>query len=103
MVALLQHRGDQAPPSHITYQEQIESGKCGTVQNLGSPVIVLDDITHCPDGCQVLVVAVRVDVVEGLGGAGIPVGTCEVDGDLGRIQERTRVKIQQVTQRSDAN
>lgn len=46
------------------------------------PVIVLDDITHCPDGCQVFIVALWVDVVEGLGGSRIPVGSCEVDGNL---------------------
>lgn len=46
------------------------------------PVIVLDDITHCPDSSQVLVVASRVDVVEGLGSAGVPVGACEVNGNL---------------------
>lgn len=46
------------------------------------PVIVLDDVPHRPDSRQVLIVALRVDVVEGLGSVGIPVGSCEVDGDL---------------------
>lgn len=31
------------------------------------PVVVLDNVTNCPDGCQILVVALRVDVVEGHG------------------------------------
>lgn len=46
------------------------------------PVIVLDDVPYSPDGGQVLVVAFRVDVVEGLGRAGITVRSGEVDGNL---------------------
>lgn len=46
------------------------------------PVIVLDDVPHSPDGGQVLVVAFRVDVVEGLRRAGIAVRSGEVDGNL---------------------
>lgn len=47
------------------------------------PVVVLDDITHCPDGRQVFIKAFWVDVVQGLGGAWIPIRACEVDGNLG--------------------
>ena len=47
-----------------------------------SPVVVLDHRAHGPDGRQVLVVALGVDEVEGLGGPGVPVGTCEVYGYL---------------------
>lgn len=46
------------------------------------PVVVLDDITNCPDGCQVLIVALWADVVEGLRRPRIPVRACEVNGDL---------------------
>lgn len=46
------------------------------------PVVVLDDVAHRPDGCQVFVVAFGVDVVEGLGRAGVAVGAGEIDGDL---------------------
>lgn len=56
--------------------------------SLRPPVIVLDDIAHCPDGRQVLIVALRVDVVEGLGGAGVPVRACEVNGNLARVRKR---------------
>jgi len=70
---------------------------------LGSPVIVLDDFTHCPDGCQVFIVAFRVDVVEGMGGARVPVRACEVDGNLDQVQKRIRVKIEEASQQSNAN
>ena len=52
-----------------------------------SPVVVLDHRAHGPDGGQVLVVALRVDEVEGLGGPGVPVGTCEVYGYLRQNQD----------------
>lgn len=48
----------------------------------GSPVVVLDDVAHCPDGCQVFVVAFRVDEMEGAWNLGVPVRAREVDGDL---------------------
>lgn len=46
------------------------------------PVVVLDDVAHRPDGCQVFIKAVRVDVVQGLGGLGVSVRAGEVDGNL---------------------
>ena len=46
------------------------------------PVIVLDHAAHGPDSRQVLVIAIRADVVEGLREPGIPVGACEVNGNL---------------------
>lgn len=46
------------------------------------PVIVLDDITHCPDSRQVFIIALWVDVMEGLGIAGIPIGACEINSNL---------------------
>ena len=48
------------------------------------PVVVLDHGAHGPDGGQVLIVALGVDEVEGLGGPGVPVGGCEVYGYLKR-------------------
>lgn len=48
----------------------------------GSPVVVLDDVAHRPDGCQVFVVAFRVDEMEGAWNPGVPVRAREVDGDL---------------------
>lgn len=48
------------------------------------PVIVLDHTPHGPDSRQVFIIAMRVDVVEGLGVPGIPVGACEVNGNLAR-------------------
>lgn len=44
-------------------------------------VIVLDDTTHCPDSSQVFIVALWVDVMEGLGRVGIPVGACEINSN----------------------
>lgn len=61
-------------------------------QSWSLPVIVLDDITHCPDGCQVFIIAFRVDIVGGLGRGGIPVRACEINGNLARVQERIRIK-----------
>lgn len=46
------------------------------------PVIVLDDITHSPDCSQVFIIAVRVDVMEGLRVPGIPVGAGEINSNL---------------------
>lgn len=54
------------------------------------PVVVLDDVPHRPDGRQVLVVAFRVDVVEGLRRAGVAVGASEIDGNLPRQRSRHR-------------
>lgn len=56
------------------------------------PVIVLDDVTHCPDGCQVFIVALWVNVMEGLWRSRITVGACEVDGNLTQSREKIRMK-----------
>ncbi len=55
---------------------------------MSSPVIILDDITHGPDGCQVFIIAFGVDIVEGLWRAGIPIRACEVNGNLARVREK---------------
>ena len=47
-----------------------------------SPVIVLDHRAHSPDGGQVLVIALGVYEVQGLGAQRVPVGGCEVYGYL---------------------
>lgn len=57
---------------------------------LSLPVIVLDDVTHCPDGFQILIIAFRVDIVEGLRRAGITIRACEVNGNLAPVRERIR-------------
>lgn len=67
--------------------------RCRMEQNLSLPVIVLDDITHRPDGWQVFIITLRVDIVEGFGGSWIAVGACEVDGNLARVRGKIRIKI----------
>lgn len=47
-----------------------------------SPVVVLNDLPHSPDGRQVFVGAHGVDVVQRGGVEGIAVGGCEVYPDL---------------------
>lgn len=46
------------------------------------PVIVLDDVTNSPDGCQVLVISLWIDVMQRGGGPGIPVGASEINRNL---------------------
>lgn len=53
-----------------------------------APVIVLDDIAYRPDGRQVLIDPLRVDVVQRLRRTGISVGPCEVNGHLVKCRER---------------
>lgn len=52
-----------------------------------TPVVVLDDIANRPDSGQVLIDALRTDVVQRLRRSGIPVGACEVDGHLVKRQQ----------------
>lgn len=52
-----------------------------------APVVVLDDIADRPDSRQVLIDALRTDVVQRLRRSGIPVGPCEVDGHLLKRQQ----------------
>lgn len=52
-----------------------------------TPVVVLDDIANRPDSGQVLIDALRTDVVQRLRRSGIPVGPCEVDGHLVKRQQ----------------
>lgn len=51
------------------------------------PVIVLDDISHSPDSRQIFIIALRVDVMEGDGGPGIPIGASEINRNLSRGQK----------------
>lgn len=46
------------------------------------PVVVLNDVPHGPDSREVLVDALRADVVQGLRRPGIPVGAGEVHSHL---------------------
>lgn len=46
------------------------------------PVIVLDDIADRPDSREVLVNALRTNVMQRFRRLGIPVGACEVNGHL---------------------
>lgn len=52
--------------------------------SLSLPVIVLDDVTHSPDSCQVFIKALRVDVMEGHRGPGVPVGASKINSNLAR-------------------
>lgn len=52
-----------------------------------APVVVLDDVADRPDSRQVLIDALRTDVVQRLRRPGIPVGSCEVDGHLLKRQQ----------------
>lgn len=52
-----------------------------------APVVVLDDVADRPDSRQVLIDALRTDVVQRLRRSGIPVGPCEVDGHLVKRQQ----------------
>lgn len=46
------------------------------------PVIVLDDVANGPDGSQVFIIALRIDVMQGGGGPGIPVGASKINSNL---------------------
>lgn len=46
------------------------------------PVIVLDDVAHRPNSREVLVDALRTDVMQGLRRPGVPIRAGEVDGHL---------------------
>lgn len=46
------------------------------------PVIVLDDISHRPDGRQVFIHTLRTDVMQRLGRSGITVRAGKVHGNL---------------------
>ena len=57
------------------------------------PVIVLNNLTNAPYGRQVLIVALRADVVQRLWGLGITIGPCEVYSHLHRKEETNRFLI----------
>lgn len=86
------------PNTVASESNQSDSDIISVNWSLSLPVIVLDDITHGPDGAQVLIIAFRVDIVEGLGSPRIPVRACEVNGNLARVRESKKMKIQEAAQ-----
>ena len=65
----------------LLYLVHLHNTLCKTIS---VPVVVLDDITHRPDSFQVLIIALRIDVMWGQRGAGIPSRACEVNSNLAR-------------------